>query len=70
MLYVTCVDLDHQTTDYQLKGGDIGASIEKTKQFVMNSTLYSNQIPLSLLMEIRLTLLTPFCQNRPNNILL
>ena len=48
------VDLEHQTIDYQLKGEDTMASIEKTEhvnfviliKFVMNSTLYSNVIPL------------------------
>ena len=41
------VDLEHQTIDYQLKGEDTMASIEKTEhvnfviliKFVMNSTL-------------------------------
>ena len=48
------VDLEHQTIDYQLKGEDTMASIEKTEhvnfviliKFGMNSTLYSNVIPL------------------------
>ena len=48
------VDLEHQTIDYQLKGEDTMASIKKTEHVnfvilikcVMNSTLYSNVIPL------------------------
>ena len=48
------VDLEHQTIDYHLKGEDTMASIEKTEhvnfviliKFAMNSTLYSNVIPL------------------------
>ena len=51
---VPLVHLEHQTMDYQLKGEDTMASIEKTEhvnsviliKFVMNSLLYSNVIPL------------------------